>query len=498
MYIKSNNIFITLFLTLSIFLGSALSADAATIQILPSASTYRMGDTVKVTVAVSSDTDSINAASATVTFPTDILSLTSISKTGSIMTLWAQDPIYSNTAGTAKFEAVALNGFTGKNGTLITLSFKPKKTGKATIGISTATVLANNGEGTNVLTTKAGATISIGDALTPPPVDAPKIPDTTTPVQTTEFLTITEIKKPDAKSPQATFTFDTGSQEIGQVFDIQIDDLPLIPWTDDGTHVFQTPVLARGTHLIKVKTITSTGVVVTAFSDFTTDNLSQPVITDYPLNIFSGEYMLLKGIADPNTTVVFTITKQPKRFPIISRLTGVTTDTKPYESSVVANDNGEFNYISDEKATSGTYSIYARAQTQGGLQSSPTVPVLVTAHDDIFSRLTLWLTNTLSLVVPLIALLFVFFFIIIYTLTRYKRFKRRIAGDLLASESDVRKRFQSIDADLEEYARLLIKTHASQKLTDIERSTLLQIKQDITATERSISGDIKRTQERLL
>lgn len=482
---------------LSLASGSIV-AHAAVLKAIPTATSYAVGDTIWVKVVVSSDTQSINGAAATITYPTDLLSLSSISKTGSIMTLWAQEPTFSNATGTAKFEAIALNGFTGTNGTVVTLVFKAKKAGTASVEVTSGSVLANNGEGTNVLNARESARVIIGSAKAP---TAPAQTTTETPVvpaTTTHTLSVEEVPKADEFTPYTQFRISTTLLDPGQQYDVQIDDLPLITWTDDGTHVFQTPQLARGTHLIKFKTLTPDGVLLTTFADFVTKNLSQPVITDYPTNVFAGEYMVLKGIADPRAKVVFTTTRLPGRFPFFARITGVNPDTRPVESTTIANEKGEFNYISPEKASSGTYSIYARAVSEGGLQSTPTTPVRIVVHDDVFSRLTLWLTNTLSLIIPLIALLFALFFIIIYTLARYKRFKKRVAADLLVGENDVRKKFQAIDSDLEEYARLLLKSHSTQHLTETERSALVQIKQDIVRTQESVNSTIKKTQDSIL
>ncbi len=495
---KANRIFTLCIVTLALVCGRAFEVHAATLKVVPTATSYAVGDTVRVRVAVASDAQSINGVAATINFPTDILSLSSISKTGSIMTLWAQEPSFSNTTGTAKFEAVALNGFTGSNGTVVTLLFKAKKEGTATIEIPSGSVLANNGEGTNVLDARQSTKVTIGPArqsTATPPADAPVVPQT--PVST-HTLSVEELPKADPYTPYAQFRITTSLTDPLQQYDIQIDDLPLITWQNDGTHIFQTPQLARGTHLIKFKTITPEGDLLTAFADFTTKNLNQPTITDYPNNVFSGEYIVLKGITDPFTKVVVTTTRVPARFPFFARITGVNPDTRPTDASTVANEKGEFNYISPDKVSSGTYSLYARAVSDSGLQSSPTTPIRIVAHDDVFSRVTLWLTNTLSLIIPLIALLFALFFIIIYTLAKYKRFKKRVAADLLVGESDVRKKFQAIDADLEEYARLLLKSHSTQHLTEAERTALMQIKQDIVRTQDSVSSTIKKTQDAII
>src|SRR5581483_5010272 len=115
-----------------------------------SGTTYQVGQTVSETVLVSSTDQSINAVSGTITYPSDKLEAISISKVGSIINLWAQDPTASS--GQVDFEGVILNpGYQGSAGKIITIVFKVKAAGIAPLLFSSASVLANDGKGTNVL-----------------------------------------------------------------------------------------------------------------------------------------------------------------------------------------------------------------------------------------------------------------------------------------------------------------------------------------------------------
>ncbi len=170
---------------LAVAFSSASSAHAATLS-LSSGQGYAVGQTFPMDVVVSTQNgESINAVSATVSFSPSQLSLVSISKGNSIITVWASDPTFSNSAGTADLEGVILNpGYSGQNGNVVTLNFKVKTAGLATVSFSQSSVLANDGQGTNVLTSAPSKSIYLGagapansttNDLVPP--GAPSAPD---------------------------------------------------------------------------------------------------------------------------------------------------------------------------------------------------------------------------------------------------------------------------------------------------------------------------------
>ena len=101
-------------------------AHAATLGITPGATSVPNGEVVSLSVVVSSDT-AVNAVTASVKFSQDTLTLISASHSGSALTLWVEEPSYSNAAGTAQWSGIAPNpGVTGTK-RILTLQFRAKK-----------------------------------------------------------------------------------------------------------------------------------------------------------------------------------------------------------------------------------------------------------------------------------------------------------------------------------------------------------------------------------
>lgn len=159
---------------------------AATLYFYPSSGTFKVGSPFSVTVYVSSVDQAMNAASGIISFPTDKLSVTSLSKAGSIFDLWVKEPSFSNSAGTINFEGIVLNpGFQGSGGKIITINFISKNSGKANLNFFSGSVLANDGKGTNILTGMGKASFDIEysqiQPTNPKAPPAPKISSPTHP-----------------------------------------------------------------------------------------------------------------------------------------------------------------------------------------------------------------------------------------------------------------------------------------------------------------------------
>lgn len=168
-----------LFLSLLFAFAPLHAFASADLSVLPSSGTHNEGDTFTATVQVTSNNQSINAVSGTVLFPKDKLSVKSISKDGSIVKLWAEEPAYSNANGTVKFEGVILNpGFSDTKGKVLTITFVAKKQGTADVTLDAGQVLANDGNASNVIRNFNDASYMLQaadakEAITSPSVDAP-------------------------------------------------------------------------------------------------------------------------------------------------------------------------------------------------------------------------------------------------------------------------------------------------------------------------------------
>jgi hypothetical protein len=157
--------FLPLLLGLALF---PLISQADTLLFSPSSGSYKVGQTFSVRVVVSSPAQAVNAVSAKLSFPTDKLQVTSVSKIGSILNLWVEEPSFSNSQGTVSMEGVVPNpGFKGNGGPVLTINFRVLKDGPADLQYVSGQLLANDGYGTNILKNKGTASFTLLEAPAP-------------------------------------------------------------------------------------------------------------------------------------------------------------------------------------------------------------------------------------------------------------------------------------------------------------------------------------------
>jgi hypothetical protein len=170
------------------FFAYANMANAAEVVVTPSSGTYTKGQSFTATIQVNPQSKSVNAVEAKFTFDNTKLSVVSVSKTGSVFSLWTTEPTFSNAAGTIDFGGGSPTPFTTRSN-LITVTFKALEEGAGNVNVSTASVLAADGLGTNVYTGAGNASYTVTAASTPV---------TPTPTPTTEAPVEEEEESPDA------------------------------------------------------------------------------------------------------------------------------------------------------------------------------------------------------------------------------------------------------------------------------------------------------------
>lgn len=144
-------------------------ASAATLFVSPAAGQYAVGSSFSITARVNSQGTAVNAIEGQLSFNPAIIRVLSVTSPGSIFNLNVQEPEYSNDAGTVRWTGVILNpGYTGASGNLITVTFRAIAQGEARVSYASGAVLANDGQGTNVLSTTGSALYTIGPATSSP------------------------------------------------------------------------------------------------------------------------------------------------------------------------------------------------------------------------------------------------------------------------------------------------------------------------------------------
>lgn len=151
-----------LLLTAFLFLGFSLAgtASAATFTLSSDLSSVGVGDTATLILTVNTEGVPVNAAEATIQYPTDLLAVLDVDTSDSLFNFWVQEPSFSNDTGILTFLGGATNGFNGASLRIVRLHVKVKAEGVANILFTSGTITASDGNGTNVLTSMNGATIT--------------------------------------------------------------------------------------------------------------------------------------------------------------------------------------------------------------------------------------------------------------------------------------------------------------------------------------------------
>ena len=123
------------------------SVHAATFSIL-GPKTISVGETFKATVVLDTEGDDVNALEGKLVYTKELIELTNISTTQSIVSLWAV-PLQKNTAADASFAGGIPGGYTGE-GNVAVLTFTARNLGDAEISITSERVLKSDGKGTPV------------------------------------------------------------------------------------------------------------------------------------------------------------------------------------------------------------------------------------------------------------------------------------------------------------------------------------------------------------
>lgn len=205
---------------ISFFAPLAASAQA-TLFVSPTSGIYKIGDIFSVLINVNSGGQAINAASVQMSFDNTKLEVTDIGYSRSIFTIWTEEPVFSNAAGSVRLSGgLPTPGFIGASGAILRVNFKARAAGQASVIMTSGSVLANDGSGTNILDSFKGGLYNIisaakeGAAAVKPttstttapviekgekPIDAPTITEWPRSLQGGDTINIKGLAYPNGK-----------------------------------------------------------------------------------------------------------------------------------------------------------------------------------------------------------------------------------------------------------------------------------------------------------
>jgi len=447
------------------------AARAASLYFYPSSGFYSVGQNLSVGVYVSSPDKAMNAASGVVNFSKENLQLVSLSKSGSIFSLWVQEPSFSNSEGTANFEGIVLNpGFTGNSGKILTLNFKVLKPGKANLSFYSGSVLANDGEGTNILNNLGTASFDLKE-LAPssqivsnlPP--APEIKSPTHPDQN-KWYALKDVRLEwDIPENVIEARFVLSQNSSDEPKELIQDNFKEFSHLEDGIWYFALQFKNKNgwgkisRFKIQIDTTPPNPINLTFVDGKQTYNQTPTIIFDTKDNMSGIDFYKIKiGDGDFFDVPAVIVQSNPYKLP----------PQAPGEHTILIqafDKAGNYSYVSDK------FTI-----------------LFPPSSFKIFSEKLL---NILVEIIPIIGLILLLILMILYGIWYIKRIQRKIKKDVVLTEQEIHKIFESLKQEIEFKIKILEETRSKRKLTEEEEKIIHYLKSDLENAEKMLKEDVE-------
>ena len=489
--IATKILFVAIGVFIFVAIGGAKTASAASLYFSPSSGSYTAGSSLTLNVYVSSADQAMNAASGVISFPNDKLEVVSLSKTGSIFSLWVQEPSFLNTAGTVNFEGIVMNpGFTGASGKILSITFRTKAAGSAPLTFSSGSVLANDGKGTNILASLGSASFSLEVSGLPAQTGAAPAPA----ASISNFPKAPEISSethPDSdkwyNKKIAKFNWDlpAGTTGVRLLIGKIPEAVPAVTYSpavssktvedlEDGIWYFHARFRnsagwGETSHFkIQIDTEPPESFEI-KFADGKETENSRPTISFETTDTLSGiDYYKIK-IADAESFLISAAAAGVYNLPPQS----------PGKKTIVIqvyDKAGNFTSASDE------FIIKAAAK-----------PAIVEEERPAWLKASSWLI-VLAVVAITISALFYFLW---HLWQRFLRTKKRLQKEVRDVDRSLRGAFNLLREDIRRQVKLLERTKVKRQLTKAEEEIITRLKQDLDETERIVRKEIEDVEKEL-
>lgn len=300
-----------------------------------------------------------------------------------------------------------------------------------------------------------------------------------------ENFAITEADGADAPHRSLIFSFEDVSPVVD--YKIQIDGKEPVPYRDDaGEKRYVLEPLSPGYHTVVIEAFDSAGNSSVASYSFTIEAFEKPIFVDYPTRINTEVIPAIKGKTRPGARVSIEVARAQDGM-LLSSVSGAPEGGDPF--TVPADGNGEFTFIPNEAFPQGVYLVTAVARDEYGRMSEPSDPIRIIVERPGYITLGSYVVSALSIIIPLIALVFLLAFGSWYLYHRLSLWVRRVRKEALEAEESLTVEFNAIVKNLNEKVAAL-KDSRKGKLTRAELDLIGQMEDDLKKARSRIAKEV--------
>lgn len=290
-------------------------------------------------------------------------------------------------------------------------------------------------------------------------------------------LEIIELERSDLTDPGVSF-FVTATDTLSGVshYEIALDGGEAKEWTDDDSGSYTLSQVEPGEHTILVKAVDFAGNHLIESLEFTVDALPPPTLIEVPSELTSGTVLSVKGKAQPDADVTIYVTEN---------------DKSPIARSVHSNDEGSFSYVHDETVIDGIYKIAAQVTDKRGAKSPLSNQAAVAVQAPTLVVFGERAVSALSIIVPLTGLSVVLLLILLYGLSRVRKYRLGVTQETTEAEDVLHKTFDALREQVKDELRMLDRADKKRTLTEEEEQLRIRFKEMFDIAEEAVGKEIR-------
>lgn len=291
------------------------------------------------------------------------------------------------------------------------------------------------------------------------------------------WFSMREIERQDLSDPRVRLSVDFTDDASGVgYFAVRIDTGEQEWWYDNSEHVWASPPLTPGRHLVVMTAYDKAGNNLVSSADVLVLPLDAPSLAASSQSAKEGDPFIVRGTTYPNTRV--TVWTQRNNEAPTNEITSA--DTK-----------GLFSAVLERKVREGVYTVWAQAHDVRGAQSNTSEKITVFVREPALIRIGSAITNVISIIIPLVGVVGMLFFLLLFIRHKYVLFKLRVHKEALEAEETLHSAIVVLRNDILRNLKMLESAQSMRELTKEEHSVARRLKKSLSHAERVVKKEIE-------
>ena len=214
--------------------------------------------------------------------------------------------------------------------------------------------------------------------------------------------------------------------------------------------------------------------IVGTFS-FTIESFEKPIFTEIPSEINQEVIPVIKGETRPNSQVEISLNK-------------LGTEPKIYQ--VNSDSEGVFVFIPEGTFSLGVYEISARATDKNGARSEVSEKVRIAVQQPGYLQIGSYIISVLSVLIPLLVLLFILVFGVWYLIIYSRRFRKSVRVESKEALEILNREFSALQTELRNQESLMQASRKTKKLTNAESAMVESLDKALQNSQNKVVKEI--------